>query len=121
MNLPFCLPAWRLRGPAEQSLRQRADFRLAGTAGQSLFDFLLQHLALKRLALVGMRRPAWLAVPGAGAAIDQLLFRAVPRPRFHQAVQPQVEVEATLVAMHIADLLLACPPHFLDILERLLF
>ena len=61
-----------LCGHRQQPLRQRADFPLVGPAGQSLPDFLLQHLALQRLALVGVRRPPRLAVPGAGAAVDDL-------------------------------------------------
>src|SRR5215211_7040237 len=77
-------------GHVEQSLHQRPDFPLAGPAGQSLLDFPAQHLALQRLALVGVRRPARLVVPGAGAAVADLLVGLVPGPRLHQRIHPQV-------------------------------
>src|SRR5665213_2869665 len=67
-----------------------------------------------------MRWASRLGVPRAGAAVHQILFRLVPRPSLHQAVHPQVQVEAPLVAVDVAHLLLSRPPDLLLILEHLL-
>src|SRR6516165_10322379 len=66
-----------------------------------------------------MRRPAGLAVPRAGTAVYQLPLRLVPGPRLHQAIHPQVQVEATHVAVQVAHLLLTRTPDLLDVLIRL--
>src|SRR6516225_12449499 len=88
-------------GQLEQALGQLAEFLLGRPAGQSLLDFGPQHLALQRLALVGVRRAARLAVPGALATVDQLFLRPLPGPHLDQGVHPQVEVEAALVAVDV--------------------
>src|SRR5215471_13470819 len=67
-----------------------------------------------------MRRPTRLAVPRTGAAVCQLFFLLLPGPGFDHTVHPQVHVEASLVAVHVAHLLLPSPFYLLDILEHLL-
>src|SRR5215472_13410511 len=95
-------------------------FLLRGPPGQSLLDFPLQHFTLQCLTLVLMRRTTRLAVPRTGAAVYQLFFLLVPGPGFHHTVHPQVHVEAALVAVHVAHLLLPSTFYLLDILEHLL-
>src|SRR5262249_32795430 len=52
-------------------------------------------------------------------AVYQLLLRLVPGPRLHQAVHPQIQVEAAHVAVQVTHLLLPSTPDLLDVLVRL--
>jgi len=51
--------------------------------------------------------------------MHQFLFGAVPRPQFHQRVQPQVDVPAGDVRPQVPHLLLAASPDFLHVVEHL--
>ena len=52
--------------------------------------------------------------------MHQFLFQAVPRPQFHQRMQPQVDVPRGDVRPQVSHLLLTAPPDFLHIVEHLL-
>src|SRR5262249_31403155 len=103
--------AQRSAGQLQQQPAQGPDFSLGGPPAQSLANRPTQARPLQRLALVRMRRPPRLVVPGAGAAVHEVLFRPAPGPCLCQAVQPQAQVEAAHTAVHVADLLLPRPPH----------
>src|SRR5690349_21799566 len=120
-RLRTTLAAWQSpSGSQVQELfRQFPESLRVGRPGQNRFDFPAQYLPLQRLALVLMRRPARLRVPGALTAIYQALLRPLPGPRLYRTVQPAIEVERPHVGIHVAQLLLAGPPHFFHVLERL--
>ena len=64
-----------------------------------------------------MRRASLRVVPGPVAAVGELCLFLVPAAQFNQGVNPLVQVPATYVGPHVAYLLLASSPDFLDVVE----
>src|SRR5439155_4086608 len=114
-------PFWPLfYREAEQAFPPVPETLGVGVLLQQRLGFRPQHLTLQGLALVVVRRPPVLLVPGAGPPVHQLLMVTRPRPRLHRREQPPIEVERPDVGLHVAQLLLARAPHLLEVLERLL-
>src|SRR5947207_5541563 len=109
-------PFWPLLyGEAQQAFQPAPETLGLGAFLQQRLGFHPQHLALQGLALVLVRWPPALLVPGAGTPVHQLLVAALPGPRLDRAVQPAVEVEGAHVGVHVAQLLLAGPPDLLEV------
>src|SRR5262249_38945073 len=104
----------------EQAPREISKSFLLCSPPHHRSDFSPEDLALQRFALVRVRRPPLLGVPRRSAAVYQRLLGALPRPRLHEAVPQQVDRKRPDARVHVAHLLLARPPHLLDVLERLL-
>ena len=67
-----------------------------------------------------MRRASVGIVPRRGAAVADFGFRLVPRPEFHEAKHPQIQMIGADIRPQIAKLLFAGSPHFLEVVEDLL-
>ena len=77
----------------------------------------LQHFPGNRATSVGVRGTTIGVVPGTRSAVGQLRFRHVPAAEFDQRIHPLVQMPATDVRPHVADLLLPCAPDFLHVVE----
>src|SRR5262249_35491027 len=107
-------------GQFEQAQSEVLKLLRLGPLLHNRLDFCPEDLALQRLALIRVRRPAVLRVPRRPPPVHQVRLGAPPRPRLHQAVQAQVARERPDPGVAVPPLLLPRPPPLLEALERLL-
>src|SRR3972149_3928777 len=108
-----------LTGKAGQLFDEGANFSRQASGTDSGQKFGMEDVAAQGVAAIGVRRASRGVVPRRSAAVAQRTVPAPPRPQFHQRMHPEIQMIHADVRPQVADLLLARPPDFLEVVKVL--